>query len=152
MNIDLQQIQALLRLLEKRDVTEFEFEDEHVRLRLVRGRPSVSTVREESVQFVAAQQSSNAGETKPAPSADEPSCDYITSPFVGTFYSAPGPDKPPFVKAGDRVKAGQTVCIVEAMKLMNEIEAECDGIIDDVLVVNGKPVEFGMKLFRYRKA
>lgn len=151
MNIDLQQIQALLRLLEKRDVTEFEFEDEHVRLRLVRGRASLSTVREESVQFVAAP-SPATGDSGAATASDGPSSDYITSPFVGTFYASPGPDKPPFVKVGDLVKAGQTVCIVEAMKLMNEIEAECDGIIEEVLAQNGKPVEFGMRLFRYRKA
>ena len=150
MNIDLQQIQALLRLLEKRDVTEFEFEDEHVRLRLVRGQASFAPARQEPAQFVAAPQPT-ANPSKDSDPAEGASSDYITSPFVGTFYSAPSPEKPPFVKVGDMVKSGQTVCIVEAMKLMNEIEAECDGIIEEVLVQNGRPVEFGMKLFRIRK-
>ncbi len=150
MNIDLQQIQALLRLLEKRDVTEFEFEDEHVRLRLVRGRASMVVGREEPVQFVAAPAPA-AGDSGASPDAEGSSTEYITSPFVGTFYMCPGPDKPPFVKVGDRVKAGQTVCIVEAMKLMNEIEAECDCTIEAVLVQNGSGVEFGMRLFAIRK-
>ncbi len=150
MNIDLQQIQALLRLLEKRDVTEFEFEDEHVRLRLVRGQASFAPARQEPAQFVAAPQPT-ANPSKDATPGERPVDEFITSPFVGTFYSAPSPEKPPFVKVGDMVKSGQTVCIVEAMKLMNEIEAECDGIIEEVLVQNGRPVEFGMKLFRIRK-
>lgn len=150
MNIDLSQIQALLRILEKRDVTEFEFEDEHVRLRLVRGAPSVvaSTASVPPTHFVAAAPPQAQPQVVPA---GEPVGDYITSPFVGTFYAAPGPGKPTFVSPGDSVKTGQTVCIVEAMKLMNEIEAECDGIIEEVLVQNGRPVEFGMKLFRIRK-
>jgi acetyl-CoA carboxylase biotin carboxyl carrier protein len=146
MNIDLQQIQALLRILEKRDVTEFEFEDEHVRLRLVRGVVS-SAPREITSQIVAAPVAASALAV-----SEEPECDYVTSPFVGTFYGSPGPGKPPFVTPGTAVKPGQTLCIIEAMKLMNEIESECDGIIDERLVQDGQPVEFGTKLFRYRKS
>jgi acetyl-CoA carboxylase biotin carboxyl carrier protein len=67
--------------------------------------------------------------------------------MVGTFYRAPAPNAPPFVEAGDPVKKGQTLCIVEAMKLMNEIECEADGIVKEVLVENGKPVEYGQRLF-----
>jgi acetyl-CoA carboxylase biotin carboxyl carrier protein len=148
MNIDLQQIQALLRLLEKRDVTEFEFEDEHVRLRLVRGVAS-SAPRETTAQIVAAP----AAPAASPPTTDEASAsaNFITSPFVGTFYSAPAPGKPPFVSMGDMVKVGQTMCIIEAMKLMNEIESEFPCIIDERLVQDGQPVEFGTKLFRVRK-
>jgi acetyl-CoA carboxylase biotin carboxyl carrier protein len=149
MNIDLTQIQALLRILEKRDVTEFEFEDEQVRLRLVRGRASFVS-KEEPVQVVASAPPPAAG-TSAEQSREIQVADYITSPFVGTFYSSPGPGKPPFVGVGDSIKPGQTVCIVEAMKLMNEIESEDAGLIEEVLVVNGTPVEFGTKLFRYRK-
>ncbi|KIG18319.1 Biotin carboxyl carrier protein of acetyl-CoA carboxylase [Enhygromyxa salina] len=76
---------------------------------------------------------------------------YITSPFVGTFYTSPRPDAPLFVKVGDTVSAGTTVCIVEAMKLFNEIEAEFGCIIEEVLVGNQQPVEFGTKLFRVRR-
>jgi len=80
----------------------------------------------------------------------EPEGEFITSPFVGTFYTSPRPDSPPFVAEGKRVEAGQTVCVVEAMKLFNEIEAEHACIIDEVLVENGQAVEFGTKLFRVR--
>jgi acetyl-CoA carboxylase biotin carboxyl carrier protein len=73
---------------------------------------------------------------------------YVTSPFVGTFYRSPSPDSDPFVEVGDEIVVGQVLCIVEAMKLMNEIEAETAGTVIEVLVENGKPVEYGDKLFR----
>jgi acetyl-CoA carboxylase biotin carboxyl carrier protein len=73
---------------------------------------------------------------------------YITSPMVGTLYATPGPDEPPFVKVGDKVSADTVVCIVEAMKVMNEVKAGVSGIISDVLVESGHPVEFGTKLFK----
>jgi acetyl-CoA carboxylase biotin carboxyl carrier protein len=76
----------------------------------------------------------------------------VTSPFVGTFYRAPSPDSPPFVDVGSNVKKGQVLCIVEAMKLMNEIEAEVEGKIAEILVLNATPVEFGEKLFRIESA
>jgi acetyl-CoA carboxylase biotin carboxyl carrier protein len=72
----------------------------------------------------------------------------VSSPFVGTFYRAPSPDAPPFVEVGAKVKKGQTLCIVEAMKLMNEIESEVDGTVAEILVQNATPVEFGEQLFR----
>ncbi len=74
----------------------------------------------------------------------------MVSPMVGTFYSAPAPSEPPFVEVGDRIKAGQTVCIIEAMKLMNEIEAEVSGQIIEILLQNGAPVEFGQPLMRIK--
>ena len=76
----------------------------------------------------------------------------VTSPFVGTFYRAPSPDSPPFVDVGSTVKKGQVLCIVEAMKLMNEIEAEVEGKIVEIMVLNATPVEFGEKLFRIESA
>ncbi len=90
-----------------------------------------------------------AAPTAPA-AADDPSVIVVTSPFVGTFYSAPGPDAPPFVEVGAAVRKGQTLCIVEAMKLMNEIEAEEAGTLLEVLVENGQSVEFGQKLFKLK--
>jgi acetyl-CoA carboxylase biotin carboxyl carrier protein len=72
----------------------------------------------------------------------------VSSPFVGTFYRAPSPDSPPFVEVGQKVKKGQVLCIVEAMKLMNEIECEVDGTVAEIFVQNATPVEFGEKLFR----
>jgi acetyl-CoA carboxylase biotin carboxyl carrier protein len=77
---------------------------------------------------------------------------YITSPFVGTFYRAPNPEAAPFVDEGTKFKKGQVLCIVEAMKLMNEIEAEVDGVVVQLLVDNGRPVEYGEPLFKIRQA
>lgn len=85
----------------------------------------------------------------PAPAVD-PSLVEITSPMVGTFYRAPAPDEPSFVEVGDRIQSGQTVCIIEAMKLMNELEAEVSGEIVDILVDNAEPIEFGQALMRVR--
>ncbi len=85
---------------------------------------------------------------KAAEKAPEKPGHLVTSPFVGTFYRAPSPDSPPFVDVGSTVKKGQVLCIVEAMKLMNEIEAEVEGKIAEILVLNATPVEFGEKLFR----
>ena len=82
------------------------------------------------------------------PGADEPALLEITSPMVGTFYRAPAPDAPPYVEQGDRVSEGQTVCILEAMKLMNELEAEVAGTVREICVQNGDPVEYGQVLFR----
>ena len=95
-----------------------------------------------------------------APTATEPQTqestpskegEIITSPMVGTFYEAPSPDSPPFVKVGDRVSKGQTLCILEAMKIMNELEAEYDCKILEVLVKDGQPVEYDTPLFRVEK-
>ena len=77
---------------------------------------------------------------------------YVTSPFVGTFYRSPSPDAPPFVEVGSVIREGQALCIVEAMKLMNEIEADCAGTIIEILSENGKPVEFGQKLFKVQRS
>ncbi|MGF1459908.1 MAG: acetyl-CoA carboxylase biotin carboxyl carrier protein [Leptolyngbyaceae cyanobacterium] len=85
----------------------------------------------------------------PPPSADSNLVE-ITSPMVGTFYRAPAPEEPPFVDLGDRIQSGQTVCIIEAMKLMNELEAEVTGEIVEILVENSEPVEFGQTLMRVR--
>jgi len=74
----------------------------------------------------------------------------VTSPMVGTFYRAPDPSSPPFIEKGDPVKKSQTLCIIEAMKLMNEIEAEVDGFLEEIFIKNGKPVEYGQKLFAIR--
>ncbi len=88
--------------------------------------------------------------TAPA-KAEEKSGELITSPMVGTFYEAPSPDSPPFVKVGDRVRKGQTLCILEAMKIMNELEAEYDCKILEILVQDGQPVEYDTPLFRVEK-
>ncbi|TNE88970.1 MAG: acetyl-CoA carboxylase biotin carboxyl carrier protein, partial [Deltaproteobacteria bacterium] len=87
-----------------------------------------------------------------APAADDPNLKTIESPMVGTFYRAPNPDADVFVKVGDSVSPGKVLCIVEAMKLMNEIESEVSGTIVEILVENGQPVQFGQPLFKIRPA
>jgi acetyl-CoA carboxylase biotin carboxyl carrier protein len=149
MNLDLNDLRRLLRILEKRNVSEFELEDDKMRLRLVRGgvapaAPAHFAVASAPVAVAAA--------AAPAPLVDDASTVYVTSPFVGTFYRSPSPDAPSFVEPGSVVREGQALCIVEAMKLMNEIEADCAGTIVEILAENGKSVEFGQKLFKVRKA
>ena len=85
-----------------------------------------------------------------APAPREADGEAITAPLVGTFYAAPAPDQPPFVKVGDRVKKGQTVCLIEAMKMMSEVPAPCDCVIESVCKTNGELVAFGEPLFRYK--
>ncbi len=87
--------------------------------------------------------------TSPPPSVESKWVE-ITSPMVGTFYRSPAPDEPPFVETGDRISTGQTVCIIEAMKLMNEIEAEFSGQVMEILIQNGSPVEYGQPLMRIK--
>jgi acetyl-CoA carboxylase biotin carboxyl carrier protein len=87
-------------------------------------------------------------ETSAAPTVDDKKWIDVTSPMVGTFYSAPAPDEDPFVAVGDRINKGDTVCIIEAMKLMNEIEGEVTGQVMEIMVQNGEPVEFGQVLMR----
>ena len=87
---------------------------------------------------------------KPEKPAADPNLVLVKSPIVGTFYEAPGPDSAPFVRTGERVQTGKVLCIIESMKLMNEIEAEVSGIVESKLVMNGQPVEYGEALFAIR--
>jgi acetyl-CoA carboxylase biotin carboxyl carrier protein len=149
MEISLKQLRGLLETLSEGGASEFEYEDEKFRIRLCIGRGAVAPT------LVAAPNLAHASAAQPsAPAAvedSEPDALYVTSPFVGTFYRAPSPDADPFVDVGASVKKGQTLCIVEAMKLMNEIEAEFAGTVQEILVENGQAVEFGQKLFKMKK-
>jgi acetyl-CoA carboxylase biotin carboxyl carrier protein len=154
-NIDLKQLDGLLKLLEERDISEFEFEDEKVRVHLKRGQPAAATPA--FVHYPVSQHSGDAAATLPAATDTaakqvEGNVAYVTSPFVGTFYRSPSPDAAPFVDVGSNIRPGQALCIVEAMKLMNEIEAEFAGSILECLVETGSPVEFGQRLFKVKKA
>ncbi len=150
MKVDTKQIKQLIELLEAHEITEFEHETEEVRVRIVRGHRAVHAPApaHTAIAPVARPQASEA----PPPSETHPNSAEVTSPFVGTFYRAPSPDAPVFVQVGSVVRAGQTLCIIEAMKLMNEIEADVSGTVTEILCDNGKSVEFGQKLFRIRKA
>jgi acetyl-CoA carboxylase biotin carboxyl carrier protein len=152
MQISLEQLKSLLETLEKGDVSEFEYEDETLKLRLALGKKAAPVVHAAPPVMAApaATPASIAAAAKAIDDAD-PSVVFITSPFVGTFYRAPSPDVANFCEVGSSVKQGQTLCIIEAMKLMNEIESDAAGTILDILVENGKSVEFGQKLFKLKK-
>ncbi len=155
-NLDLKALARLLRLLERRNISEFEVEDEHQRMRIVRGGAGgrAGAAGAASAPLVEVNAGAFASAPPPAPmaAADDASIVHVTSPFVGTFYRSPSPDAPSFVEVGSAIREGQALCIVEAMKLMNEIEADHAGTILEILAENGKPVEFGQRLFKVRKA
>ncbi len=159
MNIDLDQIRELMRSLQEFDIRELELENEEERIVLRRG-PVASEAPVLLGAPVGAAGSAPQAPAAPspggAPSSSDPADDgdsiFVTSPFVGTFYRSPSPDAPSFVQEGQSVQPGQVLCIVEAMKLMNEIEAEVAGTLVEVLAENGKPVEYGDRLFRLKPA
>jgi acetyl-CoA carboxylase biotin carboxyl carrier protein len=157
--LDLNLLKDILDILEARGIDEFELEEGGTRLRLKRARgAAVAAAPVATVPGASATPGSSAGEVvapapvaTPAPlPAEEAGLKLVTSPIVGTFYRAPDPNAPPFVNVGDRVRVGQVLCIVEAMKLMNEIEAELAGVVVKIHQENGQPVEFGAPLFSIR--
>ncbi len=157
MTVDIDKLRALLDVLVERDIAEFEHEAEGVRVKVVRGaRASAPQVThgqypQHAPAFGNAPQTLSPSMAAAAAEVHDDSVD-VTSPFVGTFYKSPSPDAPSFVEVGSVVRNGQTLCIIEAMKLMNEIEAECSGTVVEIYVQSGKAVEFGQKLFRVKKA
>jgi acetyl-CoA carboxylase biotin carboxyl carrier protein len=147
MSLDLDKLSALFELLAEKDIAEFEHEEGGVRLRVARGtRAAPAAIAELSTPAQAPKTGAVADEDDNGDSAD------VTSPFVGSFYRSPSPDAPAFVEIGSMVRAGQTLCIIEAMKLMNEIETEWAGTVTEIFAQNGKSVEYGQKLFRIKKA
>jgi acetyl-CoA carboxylase biotin carboxyl carrier protein len=151
MQLPLDHLKSLLETLEEGGVSEFEYEDEKVRVKvaLARGQaPILSSVAAAPVAAVPPPTPSSPR----AAEASDPNVVFVTSPFVGTFYRAPSPEAEDFVSVNGSVRKGQTLCIIEAMKLMNEIEAEFGGTVLEVLVDGGKSVEFGQKLFKIKKS
>jgi acetyl-CoA carboxylase biotin carboxyl carrier protein len=147
LNLDLDTVRALAELLAENDITEFDHEAVGVRIKLVRGARTVVAVAAPVPPTAAVAAAVATPSTEPPADAID-----VTSPFVGTFYRSPSPDAPSFVEVGSVVRPGQTLCIIEAMKLMNEIEAECAGTVTEIFAQNGKSVEYGQKLFRIKKA
>jgi acetyl-CoA carboxylase biotin carboxyl carrier protein len=146
--MDLEKIEGLVKIIENSSLTEFTFKEGDVKITMSKlTHPPIV-----AAGVPVSQAPAEAPAAAPAaPEAAEEEKVFITSPIVGTFYSAPSPDAPAFVKVGDHVKNGQTVCILEAMKLMNEIQAEYDCEIEAVLVSNEQKVEYGQPLFRVKK-
>ena len=144
-----------MEYIEKSSFVEFELEREGFKIKLVkRVAPAANGQAGPVASVVAAPAlpTSQAGldaAARPSP-VDPPDVHLVKSPIVGTFYRASAPAAKAFAEPGDRVKKGQTLCIVEAMKLMNEIESDCDGEVLEILVANGQPVEYGEPLFKIR--
>jgi len=157
--MDIKEIKAVIDLMRKNSLTEFEYEKDGTKIRIQRGpdgKPQVFTTTPgvatapALVPVPLAIPTSTAPTPAPAPAAE--SLPSINSPMVGTFYASPAPDAPPYVSVGKVVTPESVVCIIEAMKVMNEIKAEMSGTITEILVESGKPVEFGKPLFRIRPA
>ena len=148
---DIKEIKAIIDLMKKHDLSVFEIEKEGFRLKLQRGASALQS----SIAAPAAPgfppKAAHAAEPPPAakPIESVPMKE-VVSPMVGTFYRAASPDAPPFVEVGKAVTEETVVCIIEAMKVMNEIKAETSGVVAEVLAENGKPVQFGQALFRVR--
>ena len=147
--MDLEKIEGLVKIVENSSLTEFSIKDGDTEITMSKlTHPPVIAAGVPAAPLAAAPAQPTAAEEK-AEVADE--FELILAPIVGTFYSAAAPDVPAYVKVGDHVKAGQTVCILEAMKLMNEIQADYDCEIEAVLVSNEQKVEYGQPLFRVKK-
>ena len=153
--MDIKDLKSLIKMVTETDITEFDLENAEEKIRIKRGvTPEVVHYQAQQhvapVQYAVPQQAAAApavAEATPAPSAAPEKGQAITSPIVGTFYRAPAPDAAPYVEVGQVVEKGQVLCIVEAMKLMNEIEAEYRCKILKICKENAQPVEFGETLF-----
>jgi len=157
--MDIKEIKAVIDLMRKNSLTEFEYEKDGTKIRIQRGpdgKPQVFTTTPgvatapALVPVPLAIPTAAAPTPVPAPAAE--SLPSINSPMVGTFYASPAPDAPAYVSVGTVVTPESVVCIIEAMKVMNEIKSEMSGTITEILVESGKPVEFGKPLFRIRPA
>ena len=148
----LDKLRDLIETLRQGEVGEFEYEDEAIRVRLSFGK--VQLIEKAQPMAMPAQAAPSSAVASGSPAADTAvpaDVTFVTSPFVGTFYRAASPEAVPFVQPGASIEKGQTLCIVEAMKLMNEIESDTAGTLLEVLAENGSSVEFGQRLFKIRK-
>ena len=156
------ELKDLIDFLVEKDITEFELERGDVKVRIKRGvEPVVIPAASAPVQMVMPADAgrpavpapiapASSPAAVPAEPAEEAGLHIVKSPIVGTYYEAPSPGSPPFIKVGDEVSAGQVLCIVEAMKLMNEIESDVAGEVVKILVTNNQPIEYGQSLFAIR--
>ena len=140
-------IEEMLQLMESRGLVELEMEQQGLRIRLKKAQSSPSPQVVEYVAGIPQQLGALLGGGAKPPAAAEGRRIVIKSPMVGSFYRAPAPDAPPFAEVGQDIEVGQVVCIIEAMKLMNEIKSEVAGRVTEVLLQNGEAVEFGQPLF-----
>ena len=154
--MDLKSIKQVIDLMKRSELTEFEIEEEGFKLRLSRQTANASAPIIQSIAPANLPQGSTApaaaGESQPAAAKEDPNVSTIKSPMVGTFYSAASPESSSFTDVGRKISNDSIVCIIEAMKVMNEIQAEVSGTITEILVEDGDAIEFGQPLFKYKKA
>jgi acetyl-CoA carboxylase biotin carboxyl carrier protein len=149
--LELKDIKAVIDLMRKNDLSVFEMEKDGFRLKLQKGSGDLPVFTQPAAAAPAAATSASAAaETASAAAEKSSALKDIVSPMVGTFYRANSPDSPPFADIGKEVSEESVVCIIEAMKVMNEIKAETKGVIAEIVAENGKPVQFGQVLFRVK--
>jgi acetyl-CoA carboxylase biotin carboxyl carrier protein len=150
--LELKDIKAIIDLMKKNDLSVFEMEKDGFRLKLQKGAAEQKVIAAPAPQFIAAPTAAAQPAHLVEPKSEAPAAatKEITSPMVGTFYRAASPESPAFIEVGQEVTEETVVCIIEAMKVMNEIKAETSGVITEVVAENGKPVQFGQALFRVR--
>ncbi len=141
--MDFEKIKDLVDFILKKEIDEFELETEGLKLKIVKPKQQVQIVTAQA----SAQQPQQAAPAQQEEKKAQEEIHFITSPMVGTFYRRPDPSSPPYVKEGDHVEKGQVLCIIEAMKVMNEVESDVSGTIKAILVEDAQPVEYGQKLF-----
>jgi acetyl-CoA carboxylase biotin carboxyl carrier protein len=146
--IDYAEINKIIKLLEDRNLAEFELEIEGFKIKIRKNNPaSISPAPAPPAASFSIPSTESAAPSPDLETEAKGNAHLVASPIVGIFYRAPSPNAPSFVEVGDAVKKKQTLCIVEAMKLMNEIESDVDGVVKEIFVENGKSVEYGQKLF-----
>jgi acetyl-CoA carboxylase biotin carboxyl carrier protein len=158
--LDLKQIKQVIDLMKRSDLTEFEFEEEGFKIKIKRGsggQPLITSTPVSAHPFPQAagqvdpvSAAAKASSAQAQAGADETGFTYVKSPMVGTFYRSPSPENPSFVEVGAKADDKTVVCIIEAMKIMNEIQAEVKGTVAEILVENGQPVEYGQRLFKIK--
>ncbi len=151
--MDMKEIKELIKLIDSSSITEFKLDREEYKLSIKKEQTIVKVLDREQESLPVKNIDERKVEASAAAEAksEEENVHYIKSPILGTFYSSPSPDAAPFVKAGDRIKKGDVLCIVEAMKLMNEVNSDIDGEIAEVLVKDKSIVEYGQPLFKVRQ-
>ena len=158
--MDLSYIKKIIKLVEHSNIDELELEEEGTKIKVGRNRnsgvhiQSIGSAPLPVSQVLPSHNPQHTEQAKPAATNTAQSSQYheICSPIVGTFYRAPAPDAEPYIEIGSTVKVGSVMCIVEAMKLMNEIESDCEGTVVKIIAENGKPVEYNQVLFLLEKA
>lgn len=156
--MNIKEIKEMLQLMAEHNLDEVEIEKDGLKIKLRKGgngkiisEAQAMPVQAVSLPRVAQAPAALAVAEAPKPAADAPNVTVIKSPMVGTYYASPAPDQPPYASVGKRIKEGDVLCIVEAMKLMNEIKSEVSGQIIEILVKNGQPVEFDQPLFKVQR-